>query len=82
MCMTRIIFSGIGCIRYLCPDDIGGMVQRRHDMPPIFLQLTMRQQQRWGVADCPAELRQRAFDTWNDSREALDAAVVKRSAVR
>jgi tRNA(Arg) A34 adenosine deaminase TadA len=35
MCMTRIIFSGIGTIKYVQADDVGGMVQRKGAMPYV-----------------------------------------------
>jgi len=80
MCMTRLIFSGLGRIRYLCPDNIGGMVQRKHQLPPVFLELTEKQGQNWGEARCSAPLRQVAFDVWNTSQELLDRKVVERSS--
>jgi len=79
MCMTRLIFSGIGNVRYLCPDDIGGMVQRKDQLPPVFLGMTEAAGQVWGEAECSAPLRQAAFDVWNESQEALDQKVVERS---
>eukprot|EP00747_Dinoflagellata_sp_TGD_P153409 gnl/TRDRNA2_/TRDRNA2_177389_c0_seq12.p2 gnl/TRDRNA2_/TRDRNA2_177389_c0~~gnl/TRDRNA2_/TRDRNA2_177389_c0_seq12.p2 ORF type:complete len:159 (-),score=37.14 gnl/TRDRNA2_/TRDRNA2_177389_c0_seq12:358-834(-) len=80
MCMTRIIFSGIGSIRYVCADDIGGMVQRKEFLPPIFRELTSKQNQQWGKACCSDVLSKMAFDIWDGSREQLDAKVVARSA--
>ena len=79
MCMTRIIFAGIGNIKYICPDDIGGMCQRHNSLPPIFKQLSKQQGQQWQVADCSKDLRAAAFDIWDASRAQLDEKVVNRS---
>lgn len=79
MCMTRIIFAGIGKIKYLCPDEIGGMVQRKTSLPPIFQELTQKQNQVWASADCSPALTKASFDIWDESRAQLDAKVVNRS---
>jgi tRNA(Arg) A34 adenosine deaminase TadA/NAD(P)-dependent dehydrogenase (short-subunit alcohol dehydrogenase family) len=79
MCMTRIIFSGIGHIRHVCADDIGGMVQRRHLLPPVFQEITGKQGQQWGEACCSEPLRQCAFEIWDESRAAVDRQVIERS---
>ena len=79
MCMTRIIFAGVGNIRYVCPDDIGGMVQRKDALPPIFQELTMKLGQQWRLAECSEALRNLAFEIWDESREVADARVVERS---
>jgi cytosine deaminase len=72
MCMTRLIFAGIGTILYVFPDEIGGMVQRQASLPPIFRTLTERQGQRWRQAECSELLRQAAFEIWDRSRPGLD----------
>jgi hypothetical protein len=72
MSRTRIIFAGIGTILYVCPDDIGGLVQRQSDLPPIFRTLTEKQEQRWGAAECSELLRRAAFEVWDRSRPGLD----------
>ena len=46
---------------------------------PVFQDLTERQGQRWGLAQCSPELREAAFGVWDDSREALDQIVVERT---
>ena len=78
MCMTRLIFSGIGTVLHVCPDDIGGMVQRMDQLPPIFKKITRDNGQVWGLADCSQALRDAAFHIWDDSRDELD----RRLAVR
>jgi cytosine deaminase len=79
MCMTRLIFSGVGAVRHVCNDDVGGMVQRMESLPPIFQQLTARSQQKWGKAQCSPALEAMAFDIWDSNREELDTQVVRRS---
>lgn len=72
MCMTRLIFAGIGTVLHVCPDDVGGMVQRRRDLPPVFRKITNHRQQVWETARCSEELRDAAFHIWDRSREELD----------
>jgi tRNA(adenine34) deaminase len=36
MCYTRLKLSGIGRVRYLAPDEAGGMVGRAGQLPPIW----------------------------------------------
>lgn len=82
MCMTRLIFAGVGTIRYVKADDIGEMVQRRTSLPPIFQQITANQAQDWGEADCSEALRQAAFEIWDETRADVDARVVHRARGR
>ncbi len=72
MCMTRLIFSGIGEIIYIRQDDIGGMVHRSKDLPPVFQDLMESQAQKWRQAECSAILHSAAFEIWDETREALD----------
>ncbi|MDH3691023.1 MAG: hypothetical protein OEU36_16365 [Gammaproteobacteria bacterium] len=72
MCMTRLIFSRIGRIRHVCEDRIGGMVQRKSSLPPVFREITESLLQEWGLAECSDELREAAFHIWDASREELD----------
>jgi len=43
MCLGRIIQSGIGKVTFVAPDPLGGMLDRREAMPPIFRQLSVGQ---------------------------------------
>jgi len=72
MCMTRIIFSGIGKVYYVCPDDDGGMVRRKESLPPIFQEFSKTQNQVWLPSECSSTLKQIAFDIWDQSRYLLD----------
>jgi tRNA(Arg) A34 adenosine deaminase TadA len=39
MCLTRILYAGIGEVIYIHADDEGGMVQRRELLPPAQREL-------------------------------------------
>jgi cytosine deaminase len=72
MCMTRLIFSGIGTVLHVAEDPLGGMVQRRSSLPPIFRTISEEQGQVWGLAECSPALRAAAFRIWSESRPGLD----------
>jgi cytosine deaminase len=78
MCMTRLIFAGVGTILHVRSDDIGGMVQRKKAMPPVFREITDKQRQIWRLADCSPVLREAAFHIWDQSRLDLDRRIVDR----
>jgi cytosine deaminase len=78
MCMTRLIFAGVGTVLHVCADPIGGMVQRQASLPPVFRQITESLSQVWGLADCSQELREAAFEIWDGSRLVLDRRIVSR----
>jgi len=78
MCMTRLIFAGIGTVLHLSDDSIGGMVQRRSALPPIFREITEDQNQVWGRAECSEDLRRAAFHIWDQSRDELDRRLPSR----
>ena len=79
MCMARLIFSGVGNIVYVREDDIGGMVRRMTALPPIFQKMTKDQGQTWRPADCAPELRDAAFEIWDQSRATLDQKIIRRT---
>lgn len=72
MCMTRLIVAGVGSVLHVSEDSIGGMVRRRHHLPPVFRTIIESQEQVWGAAECSDELRAVAFEIWIESRESLD----------
>lgn len=72
MCTTRLIVAGIGTVLHVSDDSVGGMVQRRQHLPPIFRTITEHQEQVWAPADCSDELRVAAFRIWMESRDSLD----------
>jgi tRNA(adenine34) deaminase len=71
MCMTRLIVAGVGAVLYVAEDSIGGMVRRRHHLPPTFQAIIQSSNQVWGVAECSHELRVAAFNIWVESRDRL-----------
>jgi cytosine deaminase len=78
MCMTRLIYSGVGTILHVAEDDLGGMVTRRGNLPPIFQEITARQDQVWTAADCSPELREAALAIWSTVREEVDETTFER----
>lgn len=75
MCMTRLIVAGVGTVLYVAEDPVGGMVQRKHGLPPVFRSITEHQDQVWGPAECSDELRVAAFKIWTESRERLEHVI-------
>jgi cytosine deaminase len=82
MCMTRLIFAGVGTVLHVCADPIGGMVQRKASLPPVFRQITQSLSQVWGLADCSPRLREAAFEIWDGSRQVLDRRLISRGGRR
>jgi len=78
MCMTRLIYSGIGSIRYVCEDPYGGMVTRKSSLPPKIQQISEDLFQLWGLAECSEELREAAFHIWDQNRAEIDRRIVER----
>jgi cytosine deaminase len=72
MCMTRLIVAGVGSVLHVSDDSAGGMVQRKHGLPPVFRTITEHQRQVWGPAECSEELRVAAFRIWMESRDRLE----------
>lgn len=42
MCTGRILLSGIGHVRYLVKDPVGGLLTHRHHLPPAWANLAQR----------------------------------------
>ena len=78
MCMSRLIYSGIGSIRYICEDPLGGMVTRKSSLPPKLQEISKDLSQVWGLAECSNELREAAFQIWEQCREEVDRRIVER----
>jgi cytosine deaminase len=70
MCMTRLIHSGVGVVRYVAPDPQGGMVQRRDALPPLLIELSRRQT--FTAAAVSPELAQWASDLFMLHSEKLN----------
>lgn len=43
MCLSRIILSGIGVVKFLAEDNAGGMLTHRHHLPPAWRNLAETQ---------------------------------------
>lgn len=56
MCLGRLIFSGIGRIRYVAEDLGGGMAHLLPHLPPTWLNLATGRQE-FALADCSPVLR-------------------------
>lgn len=72
MCMTRLIIAGVGSVLYVSGDSIGGMVQRKHSLPPTFRAIIQGENQVWEPAECSDELRAAAFEIWVETRNGFD----------
>lgn len=77
MCMARLIYSGVGTIRYVCEDPHGGMVTRISSLPPKLQEISEELSQDWGLADCSKELRDAAFQILEQTREIVDRRIVE-----
>ncbi len=75
MCMSRLIFAGVGHTIYVCPDPDGGMVQLQTQLPPVFQQFMADQQQQWSLADCSPVLQKAALEIWDSSHSNLDSQI-------
>lgn len=73
MCLTRLITSGIGTIRYAAADQLAGMVQRLEQMPPVWRDLADRQD--IGTAECSEALASIAWRVFEVTRDSLDSAL-------
>lgn len=82
MCMARLIYSGIGSIRYICEDPHGGMVTRKSSLPPTLQQISEDLSQMWGLAECSNELREAARQIWEQERAEIDLRIVERAGGR
>jgi len=78
MCMARLIYSGIGSIKYICEDPLGGMVTRLSSMPPKIQEMSRDLSQTWALADCSPGLREAAYLMFEESRAEIDQRVVER----
>ena len=77
MCMARLIYSGIGSIRYICEDPQGGMVTRKSSLPPKLQEISEDLSLVWGLAECSSELKEAARQIWEQCREGVDRRIVE-----
>lgn len=78
MCMARLVYAGIGTIRYVCEDPNGGMVTRITALPPKIQEMSHAISQSWAMADCSDDLKHAAQQIWDQSREEGDRRTVAR----
>lgn len=43
MCLSRLLLSGIGSVRYIASDPDGGMLKHLHQLPPVWCDLAQLQ---------------------------------------
>ncbi len=60
MCLSRLLLSGIGIVKYMVDDPVGGMVNKMDDMPAAWKNLASMQT--FFRAHISSELRQLAKD--------------------
>lgn len=69
MCLSRILLSGVGLVKYMVDDPAGGMVSRISDMPPAWRNLASLQS--FYSAHISNELRQLAYDLSQHEQDNL-----------
>jgi tRNA(adenine34) deaminase len=77
MCISRLIYSGVGNIRYICEDPLGGMVTRISSLPPRLQEISEEMGQVWGQAECSDELRGAALQIWEQCRDDVDRRIIE-----
>ena len=77
MCLGRLIFSGIGRIRYVAEDLGGGMAHLRQHLPPTWLNLATGRQE-FALADCSPALRGLASEICFANADDLQHRLTKR----
>ncbi len=60
MCLSRLLIAGVQTVKYLAPDEWGGMVTHMHALPKAWAHLA--EGRTIVLADVSAELRQLALD--------------------
>ncbi|WP_190815904.1 nucleoside deaminase [Saccharopolyspora pogona] len=79
MCTVRLLNSGIRTVRYLAPDQDGGMVTRMDGLPPYWQRLAAGREPRqvFEPADCSPGLAQLAADVFAATETRLNDEVVR-----
>ena len=60
MCLSRLLIAGVQTVKYLAPDEWGGMVTHMHALPKAWAHLA--EGRTFVLADVSEELRQLALD--------------------
>ena len=79
MCLIRLITSGINKILYVAPDELGGMVHLKEDLPKVWHDLS--EHQIFGQSDCSQELIDAALEIFLLNREVLDEKIKMRQGL-
>lgn len=82
MCMARIIYAGVGTVRYVCDDPDAGMVTRKGALPPFVQQISNSLPQVWEQAQCSEELKEAALHIFEQSREQANRRLVEHGVSR
>jgi tRNA(Arg) A34 adenosine deaminase TadA len=77
MCMTRLITSGCEKVIHIADDPLGGMVNLKDNLPPIWIELTQRQT--FAKAKCSKEIEEAAQQIFMLNVEELNDLLEKRS---
>ena len=76
MCLGRLLIAGVETVKYVAPDDLGGMVGYLDRMPAAFRRLCARQEDRH--ADVSPELQDLASQAFRLNRDRLRARLWSR----
>jgi tRNA(Arg) A34 adenosine deaminase TadA len=68
MCVARLLIAGVQTVKFLAYDELGGMVNRMHQLPTAWQRLGERQE--FMPADVSEDLRQFALDAFLLNLEA------------
>jgi tRNA(adenine34) deaminase len=75
MCLSRLMLSGIGVIKYMASDSAGGMVNNIKGMPPAWQNLAFTQS--YYHAHISSQLRQLAQDLSQHNIDQLRARLLR-----
>ncbi len=75
MCLSRLITSGVGNVKFATLDHDGGMVSRWSSLPPIWKEISKNRN--YGKADISEELEKIARDIFLSNVEELDNSLKK-----
>lgn len=79
MCTARCISSGIKTVKFIAPDELGGMVHLMNQMPEVWKNIAKEQKQIFQEADCHPSLKSMALDIFLSNREILDEKLARPS---
>lgn len=71
MCLVRLVCADVRRALFAAEDPVGGMVQRRNNLPPAWLELGQRKT--FAQAQCPPELAHAADQIFRINLQELNA---------